>query len=74
MEHVSVSRSFVPVPEFTLGIRALYPDSCLYLVPMSHKNPRTEEQHNHSNTMEPPTDPFVMPGSIRLTLQRMFKI
>ncbi|KAF9467628.1 hypothetical protein BDZ94DRAFT_1185367 [Collybia nuda] len=48
---------------------ALYQDSCLYIVPKSHKNPRTEEQRSHSNGMAPPNDPSSMPGAIRLTLQ-----
>lgn len=53
-----------------LNTRALYPDSCLYIVPKSHKTPRTEDQRSHSNGMAPPTDPSAMPGAIRLTLQR----
>ncbi|KAG6373541.1 hypothetical protein JVT61DRAFT_6184 [Boletus reticuloceps] len=49
---------------------ALYEDACLYLVPKSHKVPRTDEQRVHSTTLEPPRDPLAMPGSIRLVLQR----
>ncbi|KAF5375833.1 hypothetical protein D9615_008237 [Tricholomella constricta] len=48
---------------------ALYLDSCLYIVPGSHMTPRTPEQRKHSETMEPPTDPHAMPGSLRLTLE-----
>lgn len=48
---------------------ALYRDSCLYVVPGSHKVPRTPEQRVHSETLAPPIDPLLMPGSIRLTLQ-----
>ncbi|KAF8063387.1 hypothetical protein FPV67DRAFT_241108 [Lyophyllum atratum] len=48
---------------------ALYRDSCLYIVPRSHLTPRTAEQRKHSETMEPPTDPLEMPGSVQLTLQ-----
>ncbi|GLB42758.1 putative phytanoyl-CoA dioxygenase (PhyH) [Lyophyllum shimeji] len=48
---------------------ALYRDSCLYVVPGSHRIPRTTEQRKHSETMEPPTDPLAMPGAVQLTLQ-----
>jgi len=47
---------------------ALYKDSCLYIVPGSHKRPRTSEQRAHSNTMDPPKNPLDMPGSIQVTL------
>ncbi|KAF8451949.1 hypothetical protein L210DRAFT_3383075 [Boletus edulis BED1] len=49
---------------------ALYEDACLYLVPKSHKVPRTDAQRAHSTTLEPPRDPLAMPGAIRLVLQR----
>lgn len=49
---------------------ALYRDSCLYIVPGSHRVPRTVEQRKHSETMEPPRDPLDMPGVVQLTLQR----
>ena len=49
---------------------ALYEDSCLFLVPRSHKVPRTEEQRAQSMTLTPPKDPLAMPGAIRVTLQR----
>ncbi|KXN91337.1 hypothetical protein AN958_01312 [Leucoagaricus sp. SymC.cos] len=48
---------------------ALYTDSCLYIVPRSHKTPRTPEQRRLSETHEPPEDPMDMPGAIQLTLQ-----
>ncbi|KAI9459012.1 hypothetical protein HD554DRAFT_2207045 [Boletus coccyginus] len=48
---------------------ALYEDACLYLVPKSHKVPRTDEQRAHSTTLELPTNPLAMPGAIRLVLQ-----
>ncbi|KAF8132397.1 hypothetical protein EV363DRAFT_1328239 [Boletus edulis] len=50
-------------------VHALYEDACLYLVPKSHKVPRTDEQRAHSTTLEPPRDPLAMPGAIRLVLQ-----
>ncbi|KAF8883033.1 hypothetical protein BD779DRAFT_1612376 [Infundibulicybe gibba] len=50
-------------------VSALYRDSCLYLVPGSHKTPRTPAQRQHSETLAPPTNPLDMPGSIQLTLQ-----
>ncbi|KAF7305826.1 Zn(2)-C6 fungal-type domain-containing protein [Mycena chlorophos] len=49
---------------------ALYTDSCLYVVPGSHKHPRTDEQRKHSSGMEAPKDPLDMPGAIQVTLQR----
>ena len=49
---------------------ALYEDACLYLVPKSHKVPRTDGQRAHSTTLEPPADPLAMPGAIRPVLQR----
>ncbi|KIK64228.1 hypothetical protein GYMLUDRAFT_83536 [Collybiopsis luxurians FD-317 M1] len=48
---------------------ALYEDSCLYVVPGSHKVPRTPEQRVHSCTMDPPKNPMDMPGAVRLTLK-----
>jgi hypothetical protein len=51
---------------------ALYKDSCLYIVPHSHKVPRTEAQRALSKTLEPPRDPMDMPGAIRVTLQREY--
>ncbi|KAH7922431.1 hypothetical protein BV22DRAFT_1037504 [Leucogyrophana mollusca] len=48
---------------------AMYKDSCLYVVPKSHKNSRTDEQRVHSMTQAPPKDPMDMPGAIQVTLQ-----
>lgn len=48
---------------------ALYEDSCLYLVPKTHKVPRTELQRAHSMTQAPPENPLDMPGAIQITLQ-----
>jgi len=50
--------------------RALYEDSCLYIVPGSHKLPRTNEQRALSMTRDPPENPLDMPGAIQVTLQR----
>ncbi|KAF9560442.1 hypothetical protein CPC08DRAFT_804653 [Agrocybe pediades] len=47
---------------------ALYIDSCLYVVPGSHKIPRTDEQRVNSSG-QVPENPLDMPGSIRVTLQ-----
>ncbi|KAJ7581732.1 hypothetical protein C8J56DRAFT_793539 [Mycena floridula] len=48
---------------------ALYEDKCLYLVPGSHLCPRTSEQRALSMTMDPPENPFDMPGAVQLTLK-----
>ncbi|KAF9446655.1 hypothetical protein P691DRAFT_732842 [Macrolepiota fuliginosa MF-IS2] len=48
---------------------ALYTDSCLFIIPRSHKNVRTPEQRQLSETLEPPKNPMDMPGAIQLTLQ-----
>ncbi|KAG5338815.1 hypothetical protein C0989_006084 [Termitomyces sp. Mn162] len=48
---------------------ALYRDSCLYIVPGSHRTARTPEQRKYSETMEPPSNPLDMPGAVQLTLQ-----
>ncbi|ETW76383.1 hypothetical protein HETIRDRAFT_389387, partial [Heterobasidion irregulare TC 32-1] len=48
---------------------ALYEDSCLFVVPESHKSPRTNEQRSQSSTPDPPVDPLTMPNAIRVTLQ-----
>ncbi|EPQ53304.1 hypothetical protein GLOTRDRAFT_79428 [Gloeophyllum trabeum ATCC 11539] len=48
---------------------ALYDDSCLYVVPGSHKTPRTPEQRKHSSTSEAPKDPMDMPGAIQVTIK-----
>ncbi|KZT67504.1 hypothetical protein DAEQUDRAFT_728940 [Daedalea quercina L-15889] len=48
---------------------ALYEDSCLYVVPGSHRTPRTPEQRARSSTQDPPENPLDMPGAIRVTLK-----
>ncbi|OBZ72758.1 hypothetical protein A0H81_07087 [Grifola frondosa] len=48
---------------------ALYRDSCLYVVPGSHKIPRSPEQRLHSSTLDPPANPLDMPGAIQVILQ-----
>ncbi|KAJ7646714.1 hypothetical protein FB45DRAFT_821192 [Roridomyces roridus] len=48
---------------------ALYDDSCLYVVPGSHKVTRTPEQRVHSEGMEAPNDPLDMPGAIQVSLK-----
>ncbi|KAF5347783.1 hypothetical protein D9756_010268 [Leucocoprinus leucothites] len=48
---------------------ALYTDSCLYIVPRSHKTVRTQEQRRLSETLDPPENPLDMPGAVQLTLQ-----
>ncbi|GJJ14264.1 hypothetical protein Clacol_008528 [Clathrus columnatus] len=48
---------------------ALYDDSCLYIVPRSHKIIRSPEQRVHSSTMEAPQDPFDMPGAMQVHLK-----
>ncbi|KAJ3848401.1 hypothetical protein EV368DRAFT_49361 [Lentinula lateritia] len=58
--------------EWHTGIQwntALYEDSCLYVVPGSHKIARTPEQRVHSCTLDPPSDPLDMPGAVLLTLK-----
>lgn len=57
-------------PNFGAGNRALYEDSCLFVVPGSHKVPRTPEQRAQSTGLEAPEDPNTMPGAISVTLYR----
>lgn len=55
------------------NFRALYTDSCLYLVPGTHKALRTPEQKALSlDPTTPPANPLDMPGAIQITLQRLF--
>lgn len=49
--------------------RALYEDCCLYVVPGSHRVPRTAEQRTLSITQDPPKNPLDMPGAIQVTLR-----
>ncbi|KAF5347151.1 hypothetical protein D9758_011098 [Tetrapyrgos nigripes] len=48
---------------------ALYEDACLFIVPGSHKTPRSPGQRALSSTQEPPENPLDMPGAVRLTLK-----
>jgi len=48
---------------------ALYEDSCLYIVPGSHRRPRDEAQWALSSTSEPPDNPLDMPGSLQVILK-----
>ncbi|KAH9946603.1 hypothetical protein B0H21DRAFT_399232 [Amylocystis lapponica] len=48
---------------------ALYRDSCLYVVPGSHRNPRSPGQRAHSSTLDAPKNPMDMPGAIQVVLQ-----
>ncbi|VDC04520.1 unnamed protein product [Peniophora sp. CBMAI 1063] len=47
---------------------ALYTDTSLFVVPGTHKVPRTPAQREQSCTTEPPEDPMTMPGAIQVTL------
>jgi hypothetical protein len=74
MEYVS-SSSLPGSPRRRFIIdRALYEDSCLYVVPNTHTSPRTGEQRAQSMTQTPPADPLDMPGAIQVTLQRQSKM
>ncbi|KAF8604329.1 hypothetical protein BDV93DRAFT_555602 [Ceratobasidium sp. AG-I] len=48
---------------------ALYDDSCLFVVPGSHRQPRTPEQRALSISQEAPADPMTMPGAICVKLK-----
>ncbi|KAI9439363.1 hypothetical protein H4582DRAFT_2076056 [Lactarius indigo] len=48
---------------------ALREDSSLYVVPGSHRVPRTPAQRAMSSSTITPTDPLAMPGAIRVTLK-----
>ncbi|KIJ43903.1 hypothetical protein M422DRAFT_75495 [Sphaerobolus stellatus SS14] len=48
---------------------ALYDDSCLYIVPKSHKSTRTADQRAQSSTMDPPAEPLTMPGVMQVHLK-----
>ncbi|KAI0739633.1 hypothetical protein C8Q80DRAFT_1199861 [Daedaleopsis nitida] len=51
-----------------LGIWHHGANSCLYVVPSSHKIPRTPQQRSQSCTLDPPKDPMDMPGAVQVTL------
>ncbi|KAG8743750.1 hypothetical protein FRC10_011470 [Ceratobasidium sp. 414] len=48
---------------------ALYDDACLYVVPGSHRVPRSAEQRALSMTQDAPADPMEMPGAICVKLK-----
>jgi hypothetical protein len=50
--------------------RALREDSALYVVPGSHRVPRTLAQRAVSSNTIAPTDPLAMPGAMWVTLKR----
>ena len=54
---------------FLIVYRALYDDSCLFVVPKTHNHPRTREQRALSSTLEPPRDPLEMPGAKQVHLK-----
>lgn len=54
---------------FLIVCRALYDDSCLFVVPKTHNHPRTREQRALSSTLEPPRDPLEMPGAKQVHLK-----
>ncbi|KAH7886680.1 hypothetical protein F5I97DRAFT_1028191 [Phlebopus sp. FC_14] len=71
-EDATAEEEVKALASWTHGVQwntALYKDSCLYIVPKSHKLPRTEEQRALSSTQEAPKNPMDMPGSIQVTLQ-----
>jgi len=70
MEYVRSSKHGLPAFSQIVFSSALYTDTCLYIVPGSHKEVRTPEQRKRSETQDPPKDPMDMPGAVRLTLQR----
>ncbi len=49
---------------------ALLEDSSLYVVPGSHRVPRTPAQRALSSDTMAPSDPLAMPGATRVTLKR----
>lgn len=71
-ENATAEEEIVALGLWTHGVQwntALYEDSCLYLVPKTHKMPRTELQRAQSMTQAPPANPLDMPGAIQVTLQ-----
>ncbi|KEP52844.1 phytanoyl-CoA dioxygenase [Rhizoctonia solani 123E] len=48
---------------------ALHDDACLFVVPGSHREPRTPDQRALSSTQEAPKDPMEMPGAICVKLK-----
>ncbi|KAF8737876.1 Phytanoyl-CoA dioxygenase (PhyH), partial [Rhizoctonia solani] len=63
------SRNVIPSEDRVPVGSALYDDACLFVVPGSHREPRTPEQRLLSSTQEAPEDPMDMPGAICVKLK-----
>lgn len=72
MEYVGNAASPSAFASANSARRALYEDRCLYIVPGSHKQPRTPEQRSLSSSQVPPENPLDMPGAIQVILHRTF--
>lgn len=68
MKHCTATVGYHDI-QILLYPSALYDDSCLYIVPESHKNIRTKEQRALSSTMDPAEDPLSMPGAKQVHLK-----
>ncbi|PPR05020.1 hypothetical protein CVT24_010213 [Panaeolus cyanescens] len=58
--------------EWRYGVQwntALYQDSCLWIVPESHKIPRSPGQREVSRSWTPDRHPSEMPGAVQVTIQ-----
>jgi hypothetical protein len=55
---------------WSMAHSALLEDSSLYVVPGSHRVPRTAAQRAMSSNTIAPADPLAMPGAIGVTLKR----
>ena len=69
VEHVSTLPA-QPVHVEGMAHSALHDDSSLYVVPGSHRVPRTPAQRAMSSNTIAPTDPLTMSGAIGVTLKR----
>lgn len=69
MEYVFFSSSIFKALVDAIRSRALYTDSCLFVVPGSHKVPRTVAQRALSSG-QIPDNPLDMPDSLQVILQR----
>lgn len=71
VEYVSTLPSYPAYDEgWPMAHSALREDSSLYVVPGSHRVPRTPAQRAMSSNTIAPIDPLTMPGAIRVTLKR----
>ncbi|KAG2362997.1 hypothetical protein BDR07DRAFT_1357022 [Suillus spraguei] len=72
-ENATAEEEVIALGLWTHGVqwntRVLSNDSCLYIVPNTHKLPRTELQRAQSMTQVPPANPLDMPGAIQVTLK-----